>query len=61
MRWVSERSGAWPAGWVLAGDWEAAGMGGDSTRCAAGVEGEHAKNPRIQLDLDLSLRLVAGP
>jgi len=33
----------------LAGDWGAAGMGGDSTRSAAGVEGEHAKNARIQL------------
>jgi hypothetical protein len=36
-------------------------MGGDSTRWAAGVEGEPAKNPRIHLDLDLSFRLVAGP
>ena len=61
MRWVRDRSGARPAECVLAGDWEAAGMGGDSTRWVAGVEGEPAKNARIHLDLDLSFRLVAGP
>jgi hypothetical protein len=43
----------------LAGDWEAAGMGGDTTQEAALVEPEIAKKARISLYLNLSLRLLA--
>ena len=52
--------GARPADCVFAGEWGAAGMGGDSTRCSAGVEAENAKNARIHLDLDLSFRSGCG-
>src|SRR3954469_7307321 len=47
--WVKDRSGVRPADDVLAGDWEAAGMGGDTTQEAGLGEAEIAKKARISL------------